>query len=135
MIPEVGATEAIEEASSEDPIGAHLDVMFGDPSNPPPWDQEQAYGRDRVEMYYMTNAAQALTMEELATALRGSWPEGHEAKEIQRYGAEAVQAVLVKESETLGEVLRAPRHVIPGIPTFVVLAKGTPYRDQFLQSI
>lgn len=62
----------------------------------------------------------------------GSWPEVAE-EGPQRYGPKAAGWVRVREGWTLRDVLARPDHVVPGVPTFFVLAKGTDFRDRFLE--
>ncbi len=38
----------------------------------------------------------------------------------------------VEEGAKLGEVLRAPDYVVPGVPVFFVVAAGTAFRERFL---
>lgn len=114
---------------------ARPQVMFGPGVPPPAWDSAGRYTLDKVEAYYMANAAQPLGEEQLATALQGSWPGGREWDPVRRYGPQAVRPVLVDPRKPLGDVLREEGHVIPGIPVFFVLARGTEYRDKFLESV
>jgi hypothetical protein len=51
-----------------------------------------------------------------------------------RYGNKAAKWVKVNESNTLHEVLILPDFLIPGVPVFFVVAKGTEYKDRFLGS-
>ena len=49
----------------------HLDVMFAADAEPLPWDAEGAYTQERIELYYLSNAAQPLTIDKL-TEVRSS---------------------------------------------------------------
>ncbi len=51
----------------------------------------------------------------------------------KRYGADAARWEKVDENMSLREVLTRPGHVIPGVPLFWVVAKGTEYRRRFLE--
>ena len=70
----------------------------------------------------------------LTQALHSGWPEGFSEKEPARYGEKATRAVRIEESATLHTVLQRPDLVVPGLPVFFVLAKGTKFRDKFLES-
>lgn len=59
-------------------------------------------------------------------------PEGHEEEEPQRYGKNAARWVRADEHLSLREVLSRPDHVIPGIPVFFLVARGTVFRERFL---
>ena len=65
--------------------------------------------------------------------LHGGWPEVEEQGPA-RYGAKAAGWVRVNEKWTLADALGRPDHVVPGIPVFFVLAKGSPFRQQFLDN-
>ena len=65
-------------------------------------------------------------------AFFGSWPEVQE-EGPRRYGPNAAGWVRVDERWTLREALSRPDHVVPGVPAFFVLAKGTQFRDAFLE--
>ncbi len=67
-----------------------------------------------------------------AQALHGGWPAGASDAGPQRYGARAARWVRVDPAATLGAVLAAPDHVVPGVPVFFVVAAGTAFRDRFL---
>lgn len=62
----------------------------------------------------------------------GGWPDVHE-EGPQRYGPNAAGWVRVQEGWTLRDALARPDHIIPGIPAFFVLAKGTDFRQRFLE--
>lgn len=62
----------------------------------------------------------------------GGWPEVAE-EGPRRYGPKAAAWVRVQQGWTLRDALARPDHVIPGVPAFFVLAKGTEFRDRFLE--
>jgi len=62
-----------------------------------------------------------------AQALHGGWPAGASDAGPQRYGARAARWVRVDPAATLGAVLAAPDHVVPGVPVFFVVAAGTAF--------
>ncbi|MEW5307249.1 MAG: hypothetical protein WDW36_009657 [Sanguina aurantia] len=135
MYPEGGAQDAVEEAEGGDLLSDHLDMMFGPDSPPMVWDTHGSYSRERVELYYLGNAGPALTQQQLVCAMQGKWPEeGYADTALTRFGEGASTWQQVPESCTLHEVLTRPDHIIPGIPLFFVLAKGTAYRTKFLES-
>lgn len=61
----------------------------------------------------------------------GGWPEVSE-EGPQRYGPNAAGWVRVSEGWTLRDALAREDHIIPGIPAFFVLAKGSDFRQRFL---
>lgn len=65
--------------------------------------------------------------------LYGGWPQEPPTDEgPQRYGKNASGWVKLRQSITLGEALSRPDYVVPGVPVFFVVAKGTAYRERFL---
>lgn len=47
--------------------------MFAEDSPPMEWDDERAYTRDRIEVYYLSNAAKELKGQQLLEAMNGQW--------------------------------------------------------------
>lgn len=131
--PEASMTsDAVEDFGEHDPIGAHLDLMYGPEAPPLEWDVERSYGREAIEVYYLSHAARPIGREALTEALHGGWPRVAE-EGPERYGPRAAGWVRVDEGWTLGEMLAREDHVAPGIPVMFVLAKGTPFRVRFLE--
>lgn len=60
------------------------------------------------------------------------WPEHGEETEPSRYGKRAAKWIKVDESAQLQDIWRRPDHVIPGLPAFFLVAKGTDFREHFL---
>ena len=119
--------DAILEFSELDAFADHLDVIF---EEPPAWDTGGQYTRDAIEVYYLSNSARPLRRNELVEALFGGWPS------VSNEGPNRLEAkwIKVNPKHTLGEVLSRGDHVVPGIPVFFVLAKSTPFKDNFLKS-
>lgn len=65
-------------------------------------------------------------------ALHGDWPDMQLGSGPQRYGQKATHWVPVQVQLSLREVLLRDDHIIPGLPLFWVVAKGTDYRQRFL---
>jgi hypothetical protein len=108
--------------------------MFGAGAPPLPWDTAGEYSRAAVQLYYLSNAGQALAQEALVAALQGEWPEAAAAgaRGPARYGSAASHWVRVDEGASLRQVLTAADHVVPGVPLFWVVAAGTDYQRRFL---
>ena len=65
--------------------------------------------------------------------LYGGWPQEPQTDEgPQRYGKDRSGWVRLKQSSTLAEALQRRDYVVPGVPVFFVVAKGTAYRERFL---
>ncbi|KXZ56097.1 hypothetical protein GPECTOR_2g979 [Gonium pectorale] len=135
MYPESGQQDVVEAFGEEDTFAEHLDMMFGPDAPPLEWDAAGAYGRDRIELYYLAHAGRPLSREQLVDAVQGRWPAGMEdAGGPERYGSRAARMRRVNPRHTLRQVLCAEDHVVPGLPLFWVVARGTPYRELFLES-
>ncbi|KAL4450020.1 hypothetical protein ABPG77_010689 [Micractinium sp. CCAP 211/92] len=131
--PEAGMQQdSVDDVCEEDRFKDHLDLMFGSEAPPLEWDSRGEYSRQNIEVYYLSHAATPLSLDQLTEVYFGSWPEVAE-EGPQRYGPKAAGWVRVREGWTLRDVLARPDHVVPGVPTFFVLAKGTDFRDRFLE--
>ncbi len=85
-------------------------------------------------MWYLSHAARPLDFDQLTDVLHGGWPAEVAADEgPQRYGMDRAGWVRIQEESTLAETLAQQDYVVPGIPVFFVTAKGTAYRERFLQ--
>lgn len=141
--------------------------MFGPSAPPLEWDAQGEYSRERVQLYYLSNAGPPLqqvsvsaavhdgmqacaharacdvdavcmfvylpcVQEQLVQAMHGQWPELPADAGPRRYGPGASHWVAVDEAASLRQVLLAPDHVVPGVPLFWVVAKGTDYARRFV---
>ncbi|KAA6430080.1 MAG: hypothetical protein FRX49_00511 [Trebouxia sp. A1-2] len=132
VYPETMQTDAVEDFVEVDSLQQHLDVMFSPDAPPLDWDDEHQYTRDKLELYYLSHAARPLPLEQLTEVLYGGWPQDLQDAAPQRYGPKASKWCQVSENLLLGEVLAKPDYVIPGIPVFFVVSKGSNYRERFL---
>ena len=71
-------------------------------------------------------------LSETLQVLYGGWPQDLKDAAPQRYGPKASRWCKVDESSLLGELLSQPDYVIPGIPVFFIVSKGSDYRERFL---
>ncbi|KAL6747191.1 hypothetical protein V8C86DRAFT_2916866 [Haematococcus lacustris] len=134
LYPESMVQDVIEAAGEEDTLGEHLDQMFGGDAPPLEFDQQREYNRASIELRYLSHAGKVLSRAQLVEALKtGSWPEDAEASGPNRYGANASKWVVCRESWTVRELLSRPDHVVPGVPLLFALAKGSAYRQRFLE--
>lgn len=110
--------------------------MFAPDAPPLPWDGAGEYCRARVQLYYLARAGTPLTQPQLVAAMAGRWPERLDESGggggPRRYGPGAAEWVAVREGDSLREVLLAPGHVVPGIPLFWCVARGSDYAARFL---
>lgn len=65
--------------------------------------------------------------------LFGGFPDSSE-EGPSRYGPKAAGWVKVDEKWTLADALAREDHVVPGIPVFFVLSKGSDFRQRFLDN-
>ncbi|EFJ45969.1 hypothetical protein VOLCADRAFT_105761 [Volvox carteri f. nagariensis] len=136
MYPESGQQDVVEAFGEEDTFDEHLDLMFGPDAPPLEWDEAGAYSRDRIELYYLAHAGKPLNMDQLVQAMQGHWPQGLDDAGDggpERYGSRAARMRRVNPRHTLRQVLCAQDHVVAGVPLFLVVARGTAYREKFLE--
>ena len=144
VYPESMQTDVIECFDERATFREQADEMFGAEAPPLPWDDSGRYSRDRVELYYQSNAAPMYPPEVLEARVMRGYGDANEddanAKEKEK--AEPWQKpvidprdqkmILIDESKTLGEVLAEDECVVPGHPIVYVVAKGTEFREKFL---
>ena len=65
VYPETMQTDAVEDFAEADSLQQHLDIMFSADAPPLDWDEDHAYTRDRLELYYLSHAAKPLPLDQL----------------------------------------------------------------------
>jgi hypothetical protein len=112
--------------------------MFSDDAPPLQWDQQLAYTRERVELYYRAECTAPLSAEGLRRALRrgtAAADDGEETEEEEQATTATERApprwVKLDTTDALGEALLRPGHVVPGQPVLHVVAKGTEFWRRF----
>ncbi|KAJ7529014.1 hypothetical protein O6H91_15G030400 [Diphasiastrum complanatum] len=145
---EAMASDFIEDFAEFDTFAMHLDMMFGTSAPPLAWDERHEYSRDNIELYYQANAVPALSRRKVEQILVGdSTGYGMLISEEEDVDADAADDdvhlegvfasgkptwVKIKETQTLHGALKLSDFVVPGIPVFYVLAKGSHFRDSFI---
>lgn len=71
----------------------------------------------------------------MVSVLEGKYQGDPETHEPKLYGDKAAYFARVETDSSLGEILAEEDFIIPGIPTFFIVAKGTNYHQRFLESI
>ncbi|KAL0318918.1 UNVERIFIED_CONTAM: Tetratricopeptide repeat protein 4 [Sesamum angustifolium] len=111
-----------------------------DISPPLPWDTENAYTRDAIELYYEADSGVCLSKKEILSYLL----EGTAASHLEKFGVEETNAThssvssgtgpkwfRVNEKKTLHDILKSPNIIIPGIPVFFVVSKKSNFYKDF----
>ena len=143
VYPESMQTDVVEAASETSTLGEHLDVLF-DPAGPPlEWDERGAYARDSVEVYWQTNAAVPYTWQQVETKLLDA--AGVTRREVDDDTRKEIEAMAkgrvdsrdqfmrsLNEKTKLGDLFKDKECVLAGHPVFYVIAKGTEFRQRFL---
>ncbi|XVF72112.1 hypothetical protein PTKIN_Ptkin12aG0094500 [Pterospermum kingtungense] len=112
-------------------------------SSPPlPWDKENHYTRDAIELYYEAGSGVCLSMTKILRYLL----EGTAVSNVQSIGEEEKDAtdgspyssfagsskwVTVNEKRTLHDVLKEANFIIPMIPVFYVVSKRSGFYKDF----
>jgi hypothetical protein len=103
--------------------------MFSEDSPPLPWDKNNEYSRDVIELYYEASSGTPLprsrVLQYLLEGTKGSQAEttGEEdtsATKTPSYLKGSSGMVKVNERRTLHDVLKEPKFVIPEIPGLFV---------------
>ncbi|PWA81560.1 Tetratricopeptide-like helical [Artemisia annua] len=114
-------------------------------AEPLPWDKENAYTRDAIELYYEAGSGSCLSKKEIIS----NFLQGTVASHIESFGDDETDSVKssangissvgegrskwvnVNERRTLHAVLKEPNLVIPGIPVFFVVSKRSSFYKDF----
>lgn len=140
LYPEVMSSDIIEDFCETDMFTSHLDIMFSESCLPLPWDKENAYTRENIELYFEVGSSVCLSKTKiLHYILEGTVGAGavsvSEEKDPPNYGNPAGRDpskwVKINEKRTLHDVLKEPNHVIPGIPVFYVVSKSSTFYNIF----
>ncbi|XP_006355898.1 tetratricopeptide repeat protein 4 homolog [Solanum tuberosum] len=144
LYPEVMSSDFIEEFCETDMFSAHLDMMFSEGCPPLPWDKENAYTRDAVELYYEACAGVCLSKRDILQYLL----EGTAASHVEDFGDEESASALsstkgsisqedvpgwvkINEKTTLYNVLKELSCVVPGLPVFWVVSRNSSFYKDF----
>ncbi|XVF21481.1 hypothetical protein REPUB_Repub12eG0094100 [Reevesia pubescens] len=109
---------------------------------PLPWDKENNYTREAIELYYEAGSGICLSKTKIlhylleGTAAANVESIGEEAKDAadcSPYGNSAGSSkwVKVNEKRTLHDVLKEPNFIIPMIPVFYVVSKRSSFYKDF----
>ncbi|GMH40625.1 hypothetical protein BSKO_08529 [Bryopsis sp. KO-2023] len=134
VYPETMQQDFIQDVEEIDPIETQLDIMFGPEAEPISWDADKEYRRDTVDVYYLANAGKQFTRDELISTLAGQFSGDLSEYGPKQYGDDAICWVKVEEWKTMRDVLEEPGHIVPGVPTFFIVARGSKYHERFLAS-
>ncbi|XP_063945493.1 uncharacterized protein LOC108207470 [Daucus carota subsp. sativus] len=145
LYAEVMSSDFIEDFCETDMFSAHLDMMFAEDSPPLPWDRENAYKREAIELYYEAASGVRLSKKDsLRYFLEGTVGSHIESfdddeKHADEYSVNDVNSngqgrskwIKVNEKRTLYDVLREPNFLIPGIPVFYVVSAKSSFYKKF----
>ncbi|MED6172211.1 hypothetical protein PIB30_047935 [Stylosanthes scabra] len=118
-------------------------LLYAEPSNmfsadqPLPWDVENNYKREFVELYYEASSGVRLSKEKLrhflleGTAASYVGDEEKDAVEDFKPSAGSPKWIKVNEKKTLHDILKEPNFIIPGIPVFYVVSKQSNFYSKF----
>lgn len=139
LYAEVMSSDFIEDFCEIDMFSAHLDIMYSENYPPLPWDNENNYTRDAIELYYQANAGRVLSKKRiLQYFLEGSVAsnagvcdeENDEVKNACSIDS-SVKWIKVNEKKTLNDILRQSDYIIPGIPVFFVVSTKSRFYKEF----
>ncbi|KAL1367742.1 uncharacterized protein LOC107473917 isoform X2 [Arachis duranensis] len=136
LYAEVMSSDFIEDFCETDMLSVHLDMMFS-ADQPLPWDVENNYKRDFVELYYEAGSGVRLSKEKLlhclleGTAASHVGDEEKDAVEDFKHSAGSPKWIKVNEKKMLQDILKEPNFVIPEIPVFYVVSKQSSFYSKF----
>lgn len=140
LYAEVMSSDFIEDFCETDMFAVHLDMMFAE-DQPLPWDDNNNYKREFIELYYEAGSGVCLPKAKLLHfLLEGTAASRHESVSDEEkdavHGSNHVDTgtpkwVKVNERTTLHDVLKDPNFIIPGIPVFFVVSKRSSFYGKF----
>ncbi|XP_021722158.1 tetratricopeptide repeat protein 4 homolog [Chenopodium quinoa] len=140
LYPEVMSSDIIEDFCETDMFSSHLDIMFSEDCPPLPWDKENVYTRENIELYYEVGSSVCLSKTRILHYLLEGTPGAgavsiDEEKDSSNYGSPTGKGpsrwVKVNKKRTLHDILKEPNLVIPGIPVFYIVSKSSAFYNKF----
>uniref|UniRef100_A0A803M944 Cns1/TTC4 wheel domain-containing protein n=1 Tax=Chenopodium quinoa TaxID=63459 RepID=A0A803M944_CHEQI len=114
--------------------------MFSEDCPPLPWDKENVYTRENIELYYEVGSSVCLSKTRILHYLLEGTPGAgavsiDEEKDSSNYGSPTGKGpsrwVKVNKKRTLHDILKEPNLVIPGIPVFYIVSKSSAFYNKF----
>ncbi|KAJ8749087.1 hypothetical protein K2173_013694 [Erythroxylum novogranatense] len=139
LYAEAMSSDFIEDFCEMDMFSAHLDMMFSESAPSLPWDSENHYTREAIELYYEAGSTNLLSKSEILHYLLegtvGACSEINNDKKDKfvgsNHGKGSSKWVKVNEKHKLSDILKEPNFVIPGIPVFYVVSKRSAFYKEF----
>ncbi|XP_020539086.1 tetratricopeptide repeat protein 4 homolog isoform X2 [Jatropha curcas] len=143
LYAEVMSSDLIEDFCETDMIMTHLDMMFSETCPSLPWDSENNYTREAIELYYEADSGICLSKSKILYYLlegtAGAHVEiGDEEKDVTcstshcyTAGKGSSKWVKLDEKRKLYDILREPDFIISGIPVFYVVSKRSSFYRKF----
>ncbi|KAJ1416820.1 Tetratricopeptide-like helical domain superfamily [Sesbania bispinosa] len=137
LYAEVMSSDFIEDFCETDMFS--LSNVFAE-DQPLPWDVENNYKREFIELYYEAGSGLHLPKEKLLHCLLegtaasdevGVGDEEKNAAEDLKQNMGSPKWIKVNERKTLHDVLEDPNFIIPGIPVFYVVSKQSSFYGKF----
>ncbi|XP_020570762.1 tetratricopeptide repeat protein 4 homolog [Phalaenopsis equestris] len=142
LYPEVMSSDFIEEFCESDMFSAHLDMMYSDGSSTLPWDKENAYTREAIELFYQANTGVVLSktkvLQYLLLGTGTSLAECGYNDDEDEVDHTKIPSSLnsgewrkVNEKKKLTDILQQSDYIIPAIPVFVVVSRRSGFYKEF----
>ncbi|XP_020689678.2 tetratricopeptide repeat protein 4 homolog [Dendrobium catenatum] len=142
LYPETMSSDFIEEFCETDRFSAHLDLMYSDSYSTLPWDKENAYTREDIELYYQANTGVVLSKKKVLEYLLQGTVASHSECDYDEDKDEVDHTeipsssssgkwIKVNEKKTLIDILKQSDYIIPAIPVFFVISKRSSLYKEF----
>ncbi|CAN1341959.1 Tetratricopeptide repeat protein 4 homolog [Linum perenne] len=142
LYAEVMSSDFIEDFCEIDMFSTHLDMlsnMYSESVLPLPWDTENNYTREAIELYYEAGSGVCLPKTKvLKYLLEGTAGANLESEKDEKDTTENISRgkaiskwVKVNEKRKLIDVMKEPDFIIPGIPVFYVVSKRSSFYEKF----
>lgn len=138
LYAEVMSSDFIEDFCETDIVSAHLDIMYSESCAQFPWDKENVYTREAIELYYQENSGtlspKKKVLQFLLEGTVASFANGLCDEEDSEHYSKCEGSgrwIKVNEKKTLYDILRQPGYVIPEIPVFFVVSNRSSFYQAF----
>ncbi|KAL0918373.1 hypothetical protein M5K25_010377 [Dendrobium thyrsiflorum] len=143
LYPETMSSDFIEEFCETDIFSAHLDLIsFFYSYSTLPWDKENAYTREAIELYYQANTGVVLSKKKVleyllkgTVASHSEYDYDEDKDEVDHTeipsSSSSSKWIKVNEKKTLNDILKQSDYIIPAIPVFFVISKRSSFYKEF----
>ncbi|CAE7905412.1 ttc4, partial [Symbiodinium sp. KB8] len=124
LYPANGQSDFVEDWHEAVPFGDMLASLLPDDGPAAPWDTEGKYRKSKVDVYYQKRFVKPLPLDEVWIDADGFTPASSSGGSD---GDKTVEMVKVPMDAPLMAPVTAEDYVVPDVPVFFVVVRGSPF--------